>query len=38
MDYNKIYWKLINRAVERDYPESDEYERHHIIPRSEGRL
>lgn len=36
MDYDKLYWKLINRALEREFPESDEYERHHIVPRSEG--
>jgi len=35
LNYDLIYWKIINRAKEREYPEGF-YEMHHIIPRSEG--
>ena len=36
MNYERLYWSLVNAALEREYPEADEYENHHIVPRSEG--
>lgn len=36
MNYERLYWSLINAALEREYPEVEAYENHHIIPRSEG--
>jgi len=36
VDYYKLYWYIVNTAKEREYPETDEYEHHHVIPRSEG--
>ena len=37
LDYRRIYWHVINSAIERDYPDHF-FETHHIIPRSEGRI
>lgn len=36
MNYEKIYWDIINNALKRDNNLLLEVERHHIIPRSEG--
>ena len=36
MNYYALYWKIVNTAIKREYPCDDEYENHHIIPRSEG--
>lgn len=35
MNYERLYLSLVNAALEREYPEADEYENHHIVPRSE---
>jgi len=35
MDYQKIYEQIVNRALSRGRP-NDEYDRHHIVPRSMG--
>lgn len=36
MNYEKIYWDIINNALKRDNNLILEIEKHHIVPRSEG--
>lgn len=35
LNYSAIYWRIVNNAEKREYPDGY-YEMHHIIPRSEG--